>query len=147
MALAGFPLRRLPRLTLLGRSLLLLSLEILANVLCWIGAGILFGRHKETHSIISLALLAWVRTSIFDSRINLSLNFQRRLDCDTVIGFLLSLSLSSCTLLPSSRRRSYKCNRQCDSRPDSTRSIAGHLWTLFLAGAQYNRYHRGKSLL
>ncbi|KAE9392833.1 NicO-domain-containing protein [Gymnopus androsaceus JB14] len=47
------------RLTLLGRSLLLLTCELLANVLCWIVAGVLFGRSHETKSILGLAMLAW----------------------------------------------------------------------------------------
>ncbi|CDO71702.1 hypothetical protein BN946_scf184915.g46 [Trametes cinnabarina] len=49
----------LPRLTLLGRSLLLLAAELLANAICWITCGILFGRGPETRPILSLALLAW----------------------------------------------------------------------------------------
>ncbi|KAK0221791.1 NicO-domain-containing protein [Armillaria fumosa] len=52
-------LRRLPRLTLFGRSLLLVSSELLANAICWTVAGILFGRSRETQPILSLALLAW----------------------------------------------------------------------------------------
>ncbi|KAI0087802.1 high-affinity nickel-transport protein-domain-containing protein [Irpex rosettiformis] len=50
---------RLPRLTLFGRSVLLLGSELLANAICWIVAGILFGRNKPTRPILSLALLAW----------------------------------------------------------------------------------------
>lgn len=50
----------LPRLTLFGRSVLLLAAELLANAVCWIVCGILFGRRAETRSILSLALLAWV---------------------------------------------------------------------------------------
>lgn len=50
----------LPRLTLFGRSLLLVIAEILANAVCWIVAGVLFGTNPETRSILSLALLAWV---------------------------------------------------------------------------------------
>ncbi|EIW59722.1 NicO-domain-containing protein [Trametes versicolor FP-101664 SS1] len=49
----------LPRLTLFGRSVLLLAAELLANAVCWIVCGILFGRRAETRSILSLALLAW----------------------------------------------------------------------------------------
>ncbi|KAJ3893789.1 NicO-domain-containing protein [Lentinula edodes] len=48
-----------PRLTLFGRSLLLLTCEILANALCWTAAGVMFGRTKETKSILGLAMLAW----------------------------------------------------------------------------------------
>ncbi|KAJ3918525.1 NicO-domain-containing protein [Lentinula edodes] len=47
------------RLTLFGRSLLLLTCEILANALCWTAAGVMFGRTKETKSILGLAMLAW----------------------------------------------------------------------------------------
>ena len=50
------------RLTLFGRSLLLILCEILANAACWIAAGIAFGRREETRSTLSLALLAWVRS-------------------------------------------------------------------------------------
>ncbi|KAK0464438.1 NicO-domain-containing protein [Desarmillaria tabescens] len=50
---------RLPRLTLFGRSLLLVTSEFLANAICWTVAGILFGRSRETQPILSLALLAW----------------------------------------------------------------------------------------
>ncbi|KAF9019197.1 NicO-domain-containing protein [Hymenopellis radicata] len=49
----------LPRLTIFGRSLLLVVVEVLANAVCWIVAGILFGRSRETQPILSLALLAW----------------------------------------------------------------------------------------
>ncbi|PPR04077.1 hypothetical protein CVT24_010650 [Panaeolus cyanescens] len=49
----------LPKLTLFGRSLLLISCELLANAICWIVAGILFGRTHQTRQILSLALLAW----------------------------------------------------------------------------------------
>ncbi|KAK0188034.1 NicO-domain-containing protein [Armillaria mellea] len=55
----SFALRRLPRLTLFGRSLLLVASELLANAICWTIAGILFGRSRETQPILSLALLAW----------------------------------------------------------------------------------------
>jgi high-affinity nickel-transport protein len=48
------------RLTLFGRSLLLIVAEVLANAICWIVAGILFGGHGQTQSVLSLALLAWV---------------------------------------------------------------------------------------
>ncbi|KAG8849195.1 hypothetical protein FRB96_000902 [Tulasnella sp. 330] len=47
------------KLTLLGRSTLLISSELLANVLCWILAGLLFGRHEETRGLLSLCVLAW----------------------------------------------------------------------------------------
>jgi high-affinity nickel-transport protein len=52
----------MPRLTLFGRSLLLLGSLVLVNVVCWIVAGILFGRKSDTQPILSLALLAWVRS-------------------------------------------------------------------------------------
>ena len=48
------------RLTLFGRSLLLLSAELLANAACWIVAGILFGKDPGRQLILSLSLLAWV---------------------------------------------------------------------------------------
>ncbi|KAJ6534479.1 NicO-domain-containing protein [Mycena vulgaris] len=47
------------RLTLFGRSLLLMSSLLLANAICWIVAGILFGRKSDTQPLLSLALLAW----------------------------------------------------------------------------------------
>ncbi|KAI5889739.1 NicO-domain-containing protein [Schizophyllum commune H4-8] len=49
---------RLPRLTLLGRSLLLVVAELLVNAVFWAVAGILFGKN-DTRSILGLALLAW----------------------------------------------------------------------------------------
>ncbi|TFK74846.1 NicO-domain-containing protein [Pluteus cervinus] len=49
----------LPKLSLLGRSALLLVAELLANAICWTVAGILFGRTKATQPVLSLALLAW----------------------------------------------------------------------------------------
>lgn len=51
---------RKPRLTLLGRSILLIVSELLANAICWIVAGIVFGKHYNAQSLLSLALLAWV---------------------------------------------------------------------------------------
>ncbi|KAI5835816.1 NicO-domain-containing protein [Schizophyllum commune Tattone D] len=50
---------RLPRLTLLGRSLLLVVAELLINAVFWAVAGILFGKNNDTKSILGLALLAW----------------------------------------------------------------------------------------
>ncbi|KZP31862.1 NicO-domain-containing protein [Athelia psychrophila] len=47
------------RLTLFGRSLLLLASELLANIVCWIVAGLLFGKHTHRESVLSLALLSW----------------------------------------------------------------------------------------
>ena len=52
---------QLPRLTLLGRSLLLVVAELLVNAVFWAVAGILFGKN-DTKSILGLALLAWVRS-------------------------------------------------------------------------------------
>ncbi|KAF8799008.1 NicO-domain-containing protein [Phlegmacium glaucopus] len=49
----------LPKLTLFGRSILLITCEISANVICWIVAGILFGKNADTRPVLSLALLAW----------------------------------------------------------------------------------------
>ncbi|KAF8895338.1 high-affinity nickel-transport protein-domain-containing protein [Infundibulicybe gibba] len=47
------------RLTLLGRCSLLVFSEILANAICWIVSGIIFGSNRNTRPILSLALLAW----------------------------------------------------------------------------------------
>ncbi|KAL5522680.1 hypothetical protein ACEPAG_8698 [Sanghuangporus baumii] len=47
------------KLTLFGRSLFLIFLELVANTVCWIAAGIAFGRRNETRSTLNLALLAW----------------------------------------------------------------------------------------
>jgi hypothetical protein len=52
--------RRRQRLTLFGRSAMLVGCELLANAACWIVAGILFGGREYTQSILGLALLAWV---------------------------------------------------------------------------------------
>ncbi|KAJ7175951.1 NicO-domain-containing protein [Mycena filopes] len=46
-------------LSLLGRSLLLISSLIILNALSWILAGIFFGRSPDTQPILGLALLAW----------------------------------------------------------------------------------------
>jgi len=43
----------------LGRSILLLTTELLANAICWIAAGILFGGREDTRGLLSLAILAW----------------------------------------------------------------------------------------
>lgn len=48
------------RLTLFGRSAVLIGCELLANAGCWVIAGILFGGRKETQSLLGLSLLAWV---------------------------------------------------------------------------------------
>ncbi|KAF5369270.1 hypothetical protein D9758_002785 [Tetrapyrgos nigripes] len=68
---------KLPRLTLFGRSLLLVSAELIANAVCWAVTGILFSRFSNTtsvddgsgsgesggdeqaKSILGLAMLAW----------------------------------------------------------------------------------------
>ncbi|KAJ4482027.1 NicO-domain-containing protein [Lentinula aciculospora] len=47
------------QLTLFGRSLFLVTCELLANALCWTAAGVMFGRTEETESILGLAMLAW----------------------------------------------------------------------------------------
>ena len=57
-ALCFHPFRR--RLTLFGRSVVLVGCELLANAICWIVAGILFNGRREKQSILSLSLLAWV---------------------------------------------------------------------------------------
>lgn len=51
---------RLPKLTIFGRSLLLIVLELFTNLLFWAVAGILFGRDNSTRPVLNLALLAWV---------------------------------------------------------------------------------------
>jgi high-affinity nickel-transport protein len=50
------------QLTLLGRSLLLIGLEIFANVVCWVVAVILFRPHTsgDAGGLLSLAMLSWV---------------------------------------------------------------------------------------
>lgn len=48
------------KLTIFGRSLLLLVSELLANAACWVAAGLIFGRHAESKGLLSLAILAWV---------------------------------------------------------------------------------------
>lgn len=53
-------LAKLPKLTIFGRSLLLLTGELLVNALFWVVAGLLFGRKNETHGVLNLCLLAWV---------------------------------------------------------------------------------------
>ena len=55
----------LPKLTIFGRSLLLLTLELFSNALFWVVAGILFGRDNDTRPVLNLALLAWVRIPNF----------------------------------------------------------------------------------
>lgn len=50
----------IPKLTIFGRSLLLISLELFTNALFWVVAVILFGRDDNTRSVLNLALLAWV---------------------------------------------------------------------------------------
>lgn len=52
---------KIPELTIFGRSLLLISLELSTNALFWVMAGVLFGRNNGTRPILNLALLAWVR--------------------------------------------------------------------------------------
>ncbi|KAJ1303312.1 hypothetical protein OPQ81_011509 [Rhizoctonia solani] len=52
-------LTKLPRLTIFGRSLLLMAGELLVNASFWVIAGLLFGRRNETHSVLNLCLLAW----------------------------------------------------------------------------------------
>ncbi len=48
------------RLTLFGRSVVLIGCELLANAICWIVAGILFGGRRQSQPLLSLSLLAWV---------------------------------------------------------------------------------------
>jgi hypothetical protein len=60
--------RRRRRLTLFGRSAMLVGCELLANATCWIVAGILFGGRGNTQPILGLALLAWVCVPVLLSR-------------------------------------------------------------------------------
>lgn len=48
---------QIPRLTILGRTVLLITAEILANIACWAATGIVFSKHP---ALLGLALLAWV---------------------------------------------------------------------------------------
>jgi len=50
--------KRIPRLTLLGRAVVLIGGELLFNAICWIAAGITL---RESDGLLGLALLAWVR--------------------------------------------------------------------------------------
>lgn len=52
------------RLTLFGRSILLISGVFIANVVCWVIAGFTF---RDT-GLISLCLLAWVGQSFYLDR-------------------------------------------------------------------------------
>ena len=60
--------RRRRRLTLFGRSAVLIGSELLANAACWLVAGILFGGRENTQPILGLALLAWVCVPVLFSR-------------------------------------------------------------------------------
>jgi hypothetical protein len=51
---------KIPKLTIFGRSVLLITCELVANAVMWIVSGLLFGRDPEMRSILNLALLAWV---------------------------------------------------------------------------------------
>ena len=64
------------RLTLLGRSGLLISSVVLANVACWAIAGFTF---SATDSLTNLALLAWVSPP--DCRVS-----QSSYSCVIVVG-------------------------------------------------------------
>lgn len=52
---------RWPRLTILGRSLLLITVLILFNVGCWVAAALLFKPHAtgDSSGLMGLALLSW----------------------------------------------------------------------------------------
>jgi hypothetical protein len=41
-------------------ALLIVILELFANALFWVVAGILFGRNADSRPVLNLALLAWV---------------------------------------------------------------------------------------
>ena len=49
---------RLPRLTLLARSSLLVSVELLANAACWGGAAVVLTR--DGTNLLGIGILAWV---------------------------------------------------------------------------------------
>ncbi|KIM33656.1 hypothetical protein M408DRAFT_326314 [Serendipita vermifera MAFF 305830] len=51
----------LPRLTILGRSIILISVLVLFNVACWVAAALSFKPHDsgESSGIMGLAMLAW----------------------------------------------------------------------------------------
>ncbi|TFY63963.1 hypothetical protein EVG20_g6106 [Dentipellis fragilis] len=87
-SLQGWRSYRRRRLTIFGRSALLLSSELLANAVCWIVAGILFGRGADTQPILSLALLAWVRSVVLglctQADINLRVSQERGSEMLTV---------------------------------------------------------------
>lgn len=48
-----------PRLTMLGRSFILVMALVLFNAGCWVAAAFLFRRHTSG-DIMGLAMLAWV---------------------------------------------------------------------------------------
>jgi len=50
----------MPRLTLFGRSVLLITSELAVNVAMWVVSGLLFGRDPARRPILNMALLAWV---------------------------------------------------------------------------------------
>lgn len=51
---------RFTKITIFGRSLLIVILEVFANALFWFVAGILFGKNDDSRPVLNLALLAWV---------------------------------------------------------------------------------------
>jgi hypothetical protein len=65
--------RRRRRLTLFGRSVIVVGCELLANAACWLVAGILFSGRKNTQPILGLALLAWVCVPVLFSRQKIAL--------------------------------------------------------------------------
>jgi uncharacterized membrane protein len=48
------------KLTLFGRSVLLIACELIANAIMWIVTALLFGSDPAKKSILNLAFLAWV---------------------------------------------------------------------------------------
>jgi hypothetical protein len=73
--------RRRRRLTLFGRSAILVGCELLANAACWIVAGILFGGRESTQPILGLALLAWVCAPVLLSRPSQKITHHKLLIC------------------------------------------------------------------
>jgi hypothetical protein len=57
-------LRPLPRLTLLGRAIVLISGELVFNAVCWVIAALVL---NQADGLLGLALLAWVCLLCSDS--------------------------------------------------------------------------------
>ncbi|KIY43030.1 NicO-domain-containing protein [Fistulina hepatica ATCC 64428] len=93
-------------LTLFGRSLLLITVELLSNAVLWIVCAILFGRKEETRRVLSLALLAWtlgLRHALDADHISAIDNATRRLialgQLPVTCGLFFSLGHSTVVIL------------------------------------------------